>query len=1740
MPCAIETKTSKVNHHGIEASPVVTYQGWEPGKEYTKHIVLKNVKVKTQKLTYHSPSSRFFSTLYPKQITLSAGTSYSLPITFRPLEKNIYEDQIYFASKDCEFSIPIKAVLPVFDVKTPDQLTAKVCAVKDETQLSFTIQNRSELVTPYQWDVQEPFSIEPSSGVLQPHDNTKATLYFRPSAALVYECQAKCLHGTNLDSISTTVLHGTGKYPQLLIASSGRPYERYTEATVDFGQTPIGTQVTKTVEIINMAKVEAKCTVEHLASLSTVDVVFSCSATKAIVPPRDSVKIQIKYSPTNVNTSSIDYLQVNSISDVRSMSIKCVGHCTGPNVRLSKDVLDFSLTNVGESVTRVMELSNESAAVASYQFKIDCEESVFKFSDTVGVLQAGESRKIIVIFCPTHPINYHRNISCVVSDQDPLFIDLLGTAHTETMKPAVLEPQHLSQFAVYVERGLSMFPPEQLNEMRANGKLQLDSNNLLMNTLAESIEPWLNPVATVPAMDLYFNDGYHSDIVHRQPHVSLDTVHADFGRCLDMKNIVPQVVRLTNHTKGKVIAQWMGGDSHTFHVTPNCVEIPPLKTIDFHVHFQPNAPNNFFSNELECFCYYKSTRDYRLVESLTHSPPFCLTLTAVASTFQPGQQTFLPLVDLSSPSLVFPATNQDEAAYRTLTLINKGSTPVVYDFSDVDTFSIKPKKGMMKSARETFIVKALPTRTKVYRRFLSLGINQDTKYTQEIPVTCTAETAQLLLSNNAEIFFKETCVGTSSSQRYRIKNISRVPLEFRWVIKSQDQPEHTFSFIPQELQRYVLKPTIVVTAQAHTKQQSAGKPRAFPVRAIGEGSSAEIKCDTTDIDFGNVLVGSSKSQVFDICNEGNCAAQFLLRVEQKVEGQTAGQHATKCALSLDVYSGEIPAWSKQTIRGTIKPLLRCKYSFEISYELVMPELSQQHTEPVHLVEVFACGVFPLMVITDARIHGSGIGIGKRQLWELFQLDNLNMFLDSDPSDRELQYSVQTRNSPRRRPSVYTRAILDFNFGAAPVDAEPCYVTLHVENSGTVDCEWEFMFPNDLQVDLECWSESGDYTQDELHEMKVMDNKLFNISPKSGKLKAGSTCSVTFTYHHLMPGTDRVPVLLKLSRGREIMINFVGVTVEEKIPYIHFPSNTHSFAPVAVGEKQCPKQLYELYNGGSVPVTFKIDCVPLSLLKSENFDHSVMECLNPKGIIAPGKTHLVEWMFYPLEAKTYQVDVPILISGGEPALITFTGVGYDKAQLGETMPTVCENNECSVPVTQRVTVPGQTVVLSHERVSFGNLPLFSKTRKVVFMSNTSDHTISYSWHVSNHGDEKMVNIYPAKGTLQSKHHQMVKVAFTSCGEPAFYDMDMVCEVVDETEMARYRRRLRDWENERERQINEFTITEKDLVKNKRARSTGEHTVKKGKPVKGGSAQNFLKIDKANVQEDIDLYKPQPREKTYKQYKALPPILDRSYDKDREEVLETERMKVAMWAKPVPPKPFLIHLGVIARTHSITSFQDQFFDDFDNFFIDKTLGSSVSDEEPLEETKTNAPATQLSCTEGEGEMLTGVIANVLRSLVDDPSFHQSVTKLASESTPYFSQFHQGVNLISDSPRDEQLKSGVDIVELKSDAPGSQGHKQVLRSVSQTQATELPAQTKEKSRSKTRPTNATSSISKQPSQPPSSDALIRNPSFANLVEDVLENTLMNILLEAANGEVNITARPRLIALPPRKGTPTREHKH
>ena len=68
---------------------------------------------------------------------------------------------------------------------------------------------------------------------------------------------------------------------------------------------------------------------------------------------------------------------------------------------------------------------------------------------------------------------------------------------------------------------------------------------------------------------------------------------------------------------------------------------------------------------------------------------------------------------------------------------------------------------------------------------------------------------------------------------------------------------------------------------------------------------------------------------------------------------------------------------------------------------------------------------------------------------------------------------------------------------------------------------------------------------------------------------------------------------------------VGVTVELDRHYVHFAKTQHTFTPVEIGLMPSPKQIYELYNGGALPVKYFIDIEPLEQLRhvSDNYNIS---------------------------------------------------------------------------------------------------------------------------------------------------------------------------------------------------------------------------------------------------------------------------------------------------------------------------------------------------------------------------------------------------------------------------------------------------------------------------------------------------------------------------------------------------------
>ena len=209
MANRVAARARAANFHGIEVVSELVWRGWEPGKEYTKHIVLKNVQLEPKKLRYSVPQTQCFITLFPSPLILSPGTLVKLPVTFKPTERVQYDDLIAFTTHDGhKFEIIMRALLPrpelLFtgithstlsdesarsaEAETIDEdfLGVPFCAVNDTISVEIILENTGQLYTRFEWRCDAPFRIEPPQGAIEPSKSLNCTVYFNPPVLLCF------------------------------------------------------------------------------------------------------------------------------------------------------------------------------------------------------------------------------------------------------------------------------------------------------------------------------------------------------------------------------------------------------------------------------------------------------------------------------------------------------------------------------------------------------------------------------------------------------------------------------------------------------------------------------------------------------------------------------------------------------------------------------------------------------------------------------------------------------------------------------------------------------------------------------------------------------------------------------------------------------------------------------------------------------------------------------------------------------------------------------------------------------------------------------------------------------------------------------------------------------------------------------------------------------------------------------------------------------------------------------------------------------------------------------------------------------------------------------------------------------------------------------------------------------------------------------------------------------------------
>ncbi|NXY14896.1 CFA65 protein, partial [Atrichornis clamosus] len=1712
---AREAKKKKGIFWGIEVAETLSWHGWEVGKEMIRHLTLRNVHGKAQKLSYRSPCTPFFFTVFPQPITLSPGMSLTLPIVFRPNEKREYEDSIFFMKAEGEFSVTLRAMLPRHRLSVPAAVQFPVCAVHSVMETTLPVRNVGDLVTMFAWETPSPFFIIPDHGVLSPGAECMVKVVFQPKVAGIHDVAATCWFGDEEKQKRTIHLKALAKYPYLCVSVTGKEYEGVQpgkfQDVLYFGSVPVGTTVEKCVEIFNVSVVDAPCRIERAKDPLLRDYVFSCDASYGVVPAKGKLVLCIRFQPQIVGEHSTDYFTITSAGCHLETVLKVVGSCKGPSVSLDQYSVDFDWINLGESWMQTLKISNMSDVPAYYQFDIDGKGSVFSLDRPCGVLEGKTTLTLKVTFRPTHPISYHRRVVCLVHHQEPMYVDFFGTCHSDTAKPTTLQARHLSWYRTNMVRGLTFYPPDILSEMLKDGKLQMDGKGALMLPPEISEDKMPKEYFEPSAMTEYFYDGVSNDLALFPAHVSVSPREYDFGCCLPPHKSEPLLLCVTNHTKGNITVVWTPNHGSAFQVHPEICDIPPLKSSAFHVLCKPTQVNSLYAAELEGFAVYKVMRHYTNIENdATICPSWCLTVRLRAHTYEAKREHFIPQYILDVPK-TFPPVVPDTDTYCSMLLSNTGTSLITFNVNQTACPSVlvKPSSGHISpGGHQIFFLSTHPVNTVWEQHILPLQLNSYPGYTKEIVLQSCRESLLLLLEGDGNLYFKPLYIGTSSTRMYTIKNCTRLPLVFTWKIRQSDskilsvsptagilQPyeamAQAWTFTPDKKTKYLLRAMVLVKWKS--PDPMSPKSVHYALRIVGEGTLGSIRAQNKHLDLGNVLVGDLQSCSIVLLNDGICTLNYILSVEQLITGLCDPEVVCSdpLALELEHSKGTIPARSKAFVQITVRPARRLRYTWSIKYAICTPtaaDLASTEEEQQPLCWIVATGIYPTLCITDACSTGSASSFSRLHLWKLFSLDTLNEYLERDPTLGELTYRVPTRHSTCLIPPVYTPLLLDFDFGSAPIGSEPTLVMLLLENKGVVPVDWAFLFPSDQKMDMEYWAEDTDFTPQELYQMRIQDNQLFSVTPKSGTLLPGQNKSVQLSHRHDFIGTDRLPVLLKVSYGHEILLTFSGVTVEHDQRYVHFISTKHVFAPIAIGGSQPPTQIYKLYNGGSMPVMFEVQLDNIMKIQEKNFQHPVFVCLTPRGEIPPGETGDIEWIFSPLEAKTYSVDVPIHILEGESTLITFQGVGYNPNTVGEAATSSQVLPPAVFPGSAKLTVPGQTATLSHHRICLGNIPDCTKTSRLVFLNNISkSKAVVFSWQINTCKDKKVLEIAPESGVVQPGESIPCFITLGPTRSPSICRINVMCEVYIQESLFQYERDLQEWEKEKERQAVEFTITEKDLGTKK-------------KPVSPSVVKTTTCLPFLSLQQTLPPIKNHP---TPSQPPGHP---------ERGLLLGKDASRVLV--KPEPPQPLLLHLDVSARSYAIEDFVSNFAFQLPRYFSSSIhpSESEFEDGSMYRNSMDMEPKwlSLASASKQELQVVTDILTGVIRSLLENTQFHKAVRKIQDEPIPYFSQFQ--------SAKSAELQDSRQCSTIPSTVSASTGL-----------YLEKDGERKKMSQ-ETSPSDLLESWKIfHHKQLREKEMISRQPAVGNLVELVLENTLQNIVIEASRGEVVLTARSRIIALPP-----------
>ena len=352
-------------------------------------------------------------------MVVAPGLDVKISITYDAKDYQIYNGELIVETENSKNTVPIKAMPPSSLITANKYLIdlGKVVA-DEETKFTFQISNTGMKDGSFGIKCEDSnVSITPDIGSLLPNKTTEITCTYKPVNEGDFSFSIKITSPETIEGGKPIIVNGTAIRNLVSLLFDNKPISEFDFGTLYYGQKKV-----MRAKICNNGSSSRSYVIfppqDHpLSAQSAIscltqkanentDFTFTTLPMEGLLEPYKSEVINFIFQPTPDNTTFEDEMEIlyNSFTSIeivetrQRLDLQFVGKAVHHSVELSCVDFDFQKCKPNTQTSKTLVITNKSQFLpTSFEIKPIAQ---FKFNPTKGQIAAGKQKEISIIFYP--------------------------------------------------------------------------------------------------------------------------------------------------------------------------------------------------------------------------------------------------------------------------------------------------------------------------------------------------------------------------------------------------------------------------------------------------------------------------------------------------------------------------------------------------------------------------------------------------------------------------------------------------------------------------------------------------------------------------------------------------------------------------------------------------------------------------------------------------------------------------------------------------------------------------------------------------------------------------------------------------------------------------------------------------------------------------------------------------------------------------------------------------------------------------------------------------------------------------------------------------------------------------------------------------------------------------------------------------------------------------------------------